>query len=313
MSSFSLLNHYQIIILPFIFFWMYDICCIGHITSDKVVTTDSVRFMPGGTAYYFSYALSKLNTRYLLVTALADAELSYVEELRNEHITVNVQPSKYTVFFENIYGINQDERTQNVLQTADTFNMEQLHDVEATIFHLGPLLANDIPVELIKTLATKGSISIDVQGYLRKLADQKVYPANWSEKMEALPYIQILKADVAELKALTGMEDVKKGVGFLVENGVTEVVITNGSKGSLIYADGSFYDIPAYQPQITVDATGCGDTYMAGYLYKRSKGLGIRQAGEFAAAMAGLKTTRPGPFNGTEFDVDQFLMEYNSH
>ena len=36
-------------------------------------------------------------------------------------------------------------------------------------------------------------------------------------------------------------------------------------------------------------ATGCGDTYMAGYLYQRLKGAGIQDAGEFAAAMATLK------------------------
>jgi sugar/nucleoside kinase (ribokinase family) len=52
-----------------------------------------------------------------------------------------------------------------------------------------------------------------------------------------------------------------------------------------------------------VDATGCGDTYMAGYLYQRVRGAAIREAGEFAAAMATLKIEASGPFTGTRAEV----------
>jgi sugar/nucleoside kinase (ribokinase family) len=50
---------------------------------------------------------------------------------------------------------------------------------------------------------------------------------------------------------------------------------------------------------------------MAGYLYKRVKGVGIHEAAEFAAAMSGLKTATPGPFTGTEEDVNLFLSTQN--
>ena len=47
------------------------LCCIGHITLDKVVTPQSTVYMPGGTAYYCSYAMRHLNnTDYRLVTAV---------------------------------------------------------------------------------------------------------------------------------------------------------------------------------------------------------------------------------------------------
>jgi len=93
----------------------------------------------------------------------------------------------------------------------------------------------------------------------------------------------------------------------LTDWGVKEIVITNGSQGSLIYSDGVFYTIPAYSPKIIVDATGCGDTYMAGYLYKRVNGVDIQESGEFAAAMSGLKTAATGAFKGTETDVIRFI------
>ncbi|MGF7078984.1 PfkB family carbohydrate kinase [Mucilaginibacter sp. UYCu711] len=289
---------------------MYDICCVGHITSDKIVNTKGIMHMPGGTALYFSCAVNKLDVNYVLVTALGAAEMEYVDHLRNKDIEVRVQPSAHTVIFENIYGENQDDRTQNVLQIADAFTMEQLLNVEAKAFHLGPLLAGDFTTDFIKTLSAKGLISLDVQGYLRKVVNKKVFLTDWPDKLNALQYIDIVKADVAELAALSRYQTVEEGVKFLADLGVKEAVITNGSQGSVIYSEGVFYNIPAYLPELVVDATGCGDTYMAGYLYQRiKKGAGIQQAGEFAAAMAGLKTMSPGPFVGNEDEVTRFLIQ----
>ncbi|MCR8557991.1 ribokinase [Mucilaginibacter sp. BJC16-A38] len=289
---------------------MPELCCIGHITSDKVVTTKATMHMPGGTAFYFSCAVSKLDLSYLLVTALAPAEMHYVAALRDKGVKIKVQPSAHTVYFENIYAEDQDHRTQNVLATADPFDVAQLDDVDAQIFHLGPLLADDISTELIKTLAAKGRVSLDVQGYLRKLDNQKVYPTDWPAKQEALQHVSIVKADVAELEALTGCPTTEEGAKLLADWGVKEVVVTNGSGGSVIYSDGIFYTIPAFRPAIIADATGCGDTYMAGYLYRRIKGDDIQQSGEFSAAMASLKMESAGPFLGNEEDINNFLSTH---
>lgn len=282
---------------------MYDICCIGHITLDKVVTTRSVMYMAGGTAFYFSSALQNMDAIYLLVTSVAESEMRYVDDLREIGVEIWAYPSPHTVYFENIYAENQDQRTQNVLQQAVPFSIDQLIEVESKVFHLGPLLAGDISIDLIKFLAAKGKVSLDVQGYLRKVLDQKVFAIDWPQKRNALQFIDILKADEAEMAVLTGNKDVKESMKMLAGWGVKEVVITNGSMGSLIYSNDTFYDIPAYPPFNLIDATGCGDTYMAGYLHQRMKGIDIQQAGEFAAAMASLKMESPGPFTGTKQEI----------
>ncbi|HXD78481.1 MAG TPA: PfkB family carbohydrate kinase [Puia sp.] len=286
-----------------------DICCIGHITLDKVVTPRSAVYMAGGTAFYFSNALSRMDVRYRLVTALASDGMAAVANLRMAGVEVTVLPSAHTVYFENIYDADQDHRRQRVLRTADPFTVKQLAGVEARYFHLGPLLAGDIPLELIRTLAEKSRISLDAQGYLRKVVDQQVQPVDWPEKKEALKYIDILKANEAEMAVLTGQDNVRQGAMLLAEWGVREVVITLGSQGSVIYVDQHFFDIPAYVPTTSVvDATGCGDTYMAGYLYQRCKGTPVQAAGEFAAAMATLKIEASGPFAGTKENVLNLLV-----
>lgn len=253
-----------------------------------------------------------MDVHYSLVTAVAASEMNFVNDLRTEGTEVNVFPSAKTVYFENIYSGHLDHRTQRVLQEADPFSVAQLGGVEATVFHLGPLLANDIPVTLIKDLAQRSKVSLDVQGYLREVHDQQVCAVDWPEKKEALQYVHIVKADEAELEVLTGCKGIAEGAKILAEWGVKEVVVTRASLGSVIYAGGVVYDIPAFIPKVETDATGCGDTYMAGYLFKRSKGGGIQEAGEFGAAMASLKIESSGPFSGTEKDI-LALLELDKH
>ena len=281
-----------------------ELICIGHITHDKVVTPRSVVHMAGGTAFYFSNAVSRLDLRYKLITALAPADMPSVYDLEAQGIDVTVLPSAHTVFFENIYSENQDQRTQRVVRQADPFTTEELQATDAAVFHLGPLLAGDIPVEVIRLLAARGRVSLDAQGYLREVKDQNVLAIDWADKMEALQYVHTLKVNEYEMAVLTGQDDVRQGARILADWGVKEVVITLGSMGSVIYTNKTFYTIPAYIPTTSVvDATGCGDTYMAGYLYQRLKGASIQSAGEFAAAMATLKIEGSGPFTGTKDDV----------
>ena len=266
--------------------------------------------MPGGTAIYFSSAIRNMPLKYSLVTSLAGKEMDIVAGLREKGIEITVLPSNHTVYFENIYAENQDHRTQRVTQKADPFLQGVWNEMEATIYHLGPLLADDIPVSLIKMLAAKARVSLDVQGYLREVRNENVYPIDWADKLEALRYIDILKANEHEMEVLTGSSDVYTAARILNEWGVKEVVITLGSMGSVIYKEAVFYHIPAYKPIAIVDATGCGDTYMAGYLYQRINGANIQEAGEFAAAMATLKIESSGPFTGNRQDVEEVLRTH---
>jgi sugar/nucleoside kinase (ribokinase family) len=286
---------------------MYDICTIGHITLDKVVTAQSVKYMPGGTSFYFSKALRQFDLKYMLVTALAEEESHIVAGLREENIEVFSQNSPYTVYFENIYSANQDHREQNVLHKAAPFTVAQMPAIDAKIFHLGPLLSDDIAVDLLKSLASKGMVSLDIQGYLRYVKNKKVFYEDWADKKEALQHVSILKANEFEMEVVTGTSDVREGAQYLADLGVKEVIITLGSKGSLIYKDNHFFQIPAFKPAAVVDATGCGDTYMAGYLSKKVAGASVQEAGEFGAAMATLKIQSSGPFSGDAEMVEEVL------
>lgn len=269
--------------------------------------------MPGGTSYYFSHGISHLNDwkNYKLVTSLAPSEYSSVDELTGKGLNVEIIPSKKTVYFENSYGINQNNRTQRVLAKADPFTVEKIQHIEAKIFHLGSLLSDDFSLDVIKYLSKKGILSVDAQGYLREVRGENVYPIDWCEKKEALKYVHILKVNEHEAKVLTGLDDYQAAARQLAEWGVKEVLLTLGSEGSIIYAENSFYYIPAYPPKEVVDATGCGDTYMLGYLYMRNKGVSYEEVGCFAAALSTVKLEKSGPFSGTEEDAWKIIKDSN--
>lgn len=282
----------------------HELCCIGHITLDKIVTPRDTVHMPGGTSYYFSHAIRQFpDIDFKLATALAESEMNVVENLRQLQVNVDVMPSANSVYFENIYGENQDNRKQRVLAKADPFTIDFLQNIEAEIFHLGSLLADDFSTEVIRYLAGKGKVSVDSQGYLREVRDKKVFAVDWPEKLDALKHIHYLKVNEHEMEVLTGSTDIKEAAKQLYSWGVKEVLITLGSMGSVIYDGETFTRIPAFRPKEVVDATGCGDTYMTGYLYCRAKGKGIEDSGRFAAAMSTLKIEASGPFKGTITDI----------
>lgn len=290
---------------------MKDICCIGHITKDKIVTPNRTVYMAGGTSFYFSYAINQLpkDVTFSLVTAMDPTEKEPVEKMLKAGIDVSMNASRNTVFFENIYGENQNERKQRVLAKADPFTIQQLEHVDAKVFHLGSLLADDFPTEVVEYLSSKGRGSIDVQGYLREVRDEKVYPIDWKEKLKVLKHTYYLKVNETEMETITGLKDAHEAAKLIHAWGVTEVIITLGSEGSLVYVDDKFYEIPAYPPHEVVDATGCGDTYSAGYLYKRLQGATPTEAGKFAAAMCTIKLEHNGPFNRSIEDVEKIIKK----
>ena len=290
---------------------MNKICCIGHITHDKIITPETEVDMPGGTSYYFAHAMYHLNggKDFQLVTSLAETDMQAVTDLRQLGINVSVVPSRHTVYFENKYGVNQNNRTQRVLAKADPFTVESLKNLKASVFHLGSLLADDFSLQVIESLAGRGEVSVDSQDYLREVRGEKVYAVDWKEKREALRHIDVLKVNEYEMEVLTGHNDAHDAALQLAEWGVKEVCVTLGNYGSVILEDNHFYDICAYPPLRVVDATGCGDTYSTGYLYMRSRGANPSEAGHFAAAMSTLKLEANGPFAQTEDDVWHIIKE----
>ena len=261
--------------------------------------------MPGGTAFYFSAALQNLQVNHRLITKLATDDLHLLDQLDRSRVEVIESPTSH--FYENIYRDYSNHREQKAHSLAKPFKLADVPHINATYFHLGPLSKRDISLKFMRHLKNYGKLSLDAQGLLRKIVDEQVIPAKWKKKEKGLPLLSVIKVNEFEAETLTGQSDPENAALELSQYGIEEVVLTLGSKGSLICFNEKIYHIPAYQPPAIIDATGCGDTYMAGYLYQRSKGKSVTAAGKFGAAMATLKMENFGPFTGVEGDVRSII------
>lgn len=289
---------------------MKDICCIGHVTRDKIITPRQTVNMAGGTSFYFAYGMNQLPKKvsFQLVTKVGEGSMAEIEKMRQAGIDVECFKSRHTVYFENKYGHDSNRRTQRVLAKADPFTVEEMQHLDARIYHLGSLLADDFSPEVVECLSKKGLVSIDVQGYLREVRGEKVFAVDWKDKEEILSVTDIVKLNEYEMEVIAGTDDPRAVARKLASLGVKEVVLTFGDYGSLIYAEDKFYEIPAYPPVELVDATGCGDTFSTGYLYCRSQGMGYEESGKFAAAMCTLKLEHSGPFHHSIEDIQKVMV-----
>lgn len=78
-----------------------------------------------------------------------------------------------------------------------------------------------------------------------------------------------------------------------------DVIILDGAQGSTVVADDPATDmhIGAF-PVAAIDTTGCSDTYIAAYLFRRLQSADQIVAATFAAAAAGRAATGIGPRHG---------------
>ena len=292
---------------------MFDVCVVGHITKDIANTADGEIEIPGGTAYYTAISLKNLGMSVAVITKLHDQDTFLLSELEKEHIPVFLGESDRTTTFANVYSDDTNTREQWVKDVAMPFTVRDASRCEAKIFHLGPLTKDDIPLEVIRFLAGRAKISLDVQGFVRDVAERsrgwaRVRQAAWKEKTAALAFVNIVKANEEEARILSHARDTREIAVELSNYGPEEVVITRGSSPSLVYSKGKSYWVPAYSPRntVAVDPTGCGDTYMAGYLFYRERSTKLDEVGKFAAMTASLKLEQGGPFRGDEEDVRDF-------
>ncbi|MEW6162748.1 MAG: PfkB family carbohydrate kinase [Nitrospirota bacterium] len=282
---------------------IYDVCVIGHITKDIIRIGNIRKELPGGSAYYVSIALKSLGLKPFVVTRLHKNDKYLLEDLKKNDITVFLGKSERTTIFENIY--KGDLRIQRVMSVASPFTIKDLPDITPRIFYIGSLTRGDIPTDMLDFLR-EYKIALDVQGFLRKIDGNIVKMEDWEDK-EVLSYVDILHADEMEAKILSGEGDIKKAAKKLSQFGPKEVVITLGKSGSLIYAKEELFSIPSFETSI-VDPTGCGDTYMAGYIYKRLTSEDFYKIGKFSSAIASLKLKRFGTFTGNEKDVKTLIL-----
>lgn len=115
---------------------------------------------------------------------------------------------------------------------------------------------------------------------------------------ELFQYISLITPNQTETELMTGVKLINEQ-SFItaVENfnrmGVKDVIITLGSKGSLVCYDGKNEFVPAIKVD-AVDATAAGDTFCGAVCVALSQGKNLKEAAVFATKAASLTVQKIG-------------------
>lgn len=287
----------------------YDLLTIGVISKDLNIIMGKEETMYSGGSYCAAFAAINSGFSVAMVTKLADEDLHSLDPLKEAGIAVYPIPSPQTTAITNVYRTaNVDDRTHHIRGLAEPFSIDEFPlDIKARVYHISAMIAGEIPLSLVKHLAKQGRIGLDVQGYMRRVVGTDLVSKDWPDKVDVLPYVDILKTDAAEAALLTGKTDREEALRALNAMGAREIVLTN-SHEVLAYTNGKIYRAPFKTKNLT-GRTGRGDTCFATYLTQRIE-KGPEEAVKYAAALTSIKMETPGPFRKTVAEVEALLATY---
>jgi sugar/nucleoside kinase (ribokinase family) len=114
----------------------------------------------------------------------------------------------------------------------------------------------------------------------------------WTGVREVLAHTDVFLPNEAELAAITGIADPADAAAELVALGTT-VVLKRGAAGAQAWWPGGSCHRPGIKVSV-VDTTGAGDSFGAGFLAGRLRGLPVEQCLAMAVAAGSLSTRAAG-------------------
>ena len=124
---------------------------------------------------------------------------------------------------------------------------------------------------------------------------------------DSLPYVDYITPNETEAKYYTGEEDPEKMADIFLSKGVRNVIIKLGSKGCFFKNSKESIYMPAFSID-TVDATGAGDNFLAGFASEIIRGASIRDALTFGCACGAICSTAVG--SGTSLKDRQQVLDF---
>ncbi len=121
---------------------------------------------------------------------------------------------------------------------------------------------------------------------------------------ELFSYVSLITPNQTESALLTGIEDnLDAAVDKLLEMGVKDVVVTLGSKGSMVVSGGERTFVPS-QKVNAVDTTAAGDTFCGALCVALSEGCSLVQAAQFATKASALTVQKMGAQDSIPYRSD---------
>jgi sugar/nucleoside kinase (ribokinase family) len=285
----------------------FDIVMIGNFARDKLIVDGVEETASGGGVYYGSVVAKRLGLSVGVITRLHPRDFPRLEELRQEGITVHAIPAEDTSGIANYYqSTDMERRITRPIGFGGSYAADQLPDWQAGVIMLTPLYAGEVDIELLKILANRAPLALDIQGFIRvpRAADLVFEP--WVQMADGLKYVSYLKVDQAEAEFVTGQKTLEAAAVQLAGYGPQEIVLTQSS-GITVLVNGNFYRAP-FTPRTLEGRTGRGDTCFSAYISMRQS-VDPAAACRWAGIITSMKQEKPGPWQGNFELVEKLIQD----
>lgn len=318
-----------------------DIVALGELILDmfpaelgrKHAEVSAFRPVPGGAPANAAVAAARLGAKAAFIGKVGDDPFGHflVEVLAREKVetramrldsdartTMNIMAQPDANSYDCLFYRNPGADTR---LRADELDEEMLRTTRA--FHFGSLSLTDEPARG----ATLAAVKIAKAAGALISYDVNYRPTLWKSPHEAraqalamIRYADLVKVNEVELALLGGEGDITAASGTLLAMGPSLCVVTLGPEGSYFRIPAVCEHVPGFAVK-TVDATGCGDAFIAGMLWQLVKegdwrgqlsAERLRVALRYANAVGALTATKQGviPSLPTAAEVDAFLREH---
>lgn len=255
---------------------MRPLAVVGNLSRDLVDGEPRA----GGAPLHAARALRVLGRPAIVAVKGADADrLLLLPPLVRLGVPVLWRGGDSTAAFS--FRYDGDRREMVVDALGPSWAPADLRGLErAEWVHVGALARSDFPAATLAALGRDRRLSFDGQGLVRP---DRTGPLELdaSYDPEVLRHVSVLKLAEDEARTLVGEPDEEA----LRSLGVPEVLVTLGSRGSLVLAEGRLERVPARAVDGVVDPTGAGDAFSAAYLVSRASGHAPVAAARRATAL----------------------------
>lgn len=268
----------------------------------------------GGKGFNQGIAAHKAGAEVVMVTKLGKDELASiaVNAAKEVGMESNFFYSESAGTGTALILVDQDSGQNEIVVVpgaCDTFMDEEIAAVEDIInkseYVLLQLEVNQNANEKIAELSHKWGCKVIVNtAPYSKISD------------EFLEGVYLVTPNEVEAEELSGikvddLESAKKAADYFKAKGVENVIITLGSRGAFVSADGEEKIVPAFKVK-AIDATGAGDAFNGGLLCALSEGKSFFEAVRFANALAALSVQKLGttPSMPMRAEIDAFLESH---
>jgi sugar/nucleoside kinase (ribokinase family) len=228
----------------------------------------------GGAVYHGARAATRLASDTVVVTRCAERDRDVcLTPLVELGLPVTWRPARETTAFS--FHYEGDRRVMSVDAVGDPWTPEDVASwagkalAGTTWVHVGGLLRTDFPPAVLRSLAVGGRrLLVDGQGLVRR-GERGPLRSDGDVDRSLLSSMAVLKLDEEEAALLAG----GTGEADLRALGVPEVIVTLGSRGSFVVAEGSAERIRTEPLGEAVDPTGAGDAFGVAYAVARDRGF----------------------------------------